>query len=150
VAAIEVADPTALVRLLPGLLGVVLVGFAVAPLKGAGSRRLLRAGVGFFVVVVVVDALLRATSLNSLLVGAVGALLAWDLGDHAIGLGEQLGRRAETKAVELTHAAASVGVGVAAVLLGRAVAGVGSAGEPLATLVLLLVAAALLVGALYR
>lgn len=45
------------------------------------------------------------------LVGTAATLIAWDVGEHAIGVGEQLGREADTRRQELAHAGLSVCVG---------------------------------------
>jgi len=39
-------------------------------------------------------------------------MVAWDVGEHGVGLAAELGRRAPTARVELVHVAASVGVGL--------------------------------------
>lgn len=44
----------------------------------------------------------------------VGAVVVWDLGEFAVGLGEEVGRRVDTGQVEGVHAAGSLGVGVLA------------------------------------
>ena len=41
------------------------------------------------------------------LLAAAATVVAWDVGEHAVGLGEQIGRHAETGRAELAHAAGS-------------------------------------------
>lgn len=80
----------------------------------------------------------------ALLVAAGAGLVAWDTAEHAVGLGEQLGRRASVLRVVGVHAAASgllaaLGAGVSYAVF--RLAGVGS---PLALVLLLAGAVALL------
>lgn len=82
------------------------------------------------------------------LVGATAAVLAWDLGSTAAGVGAQLGRAAETSRLEATHLLASTGVGGLTVAVGYALFRAGTGGLPVTTVVFLALAAALLVGAL--
>lgn len=52
--------------------------------------------------------------------GAAGSLLVWDLGENATTLRRQLGRRVDTRRVELTHAVGSGIVGVVAAVVASA------------------------------
>lgn len=83
-----------------------------------------------------------------LLVGTVAAVVAWDVGHAAIGIGRQLGRGADTRRLEATRAAAAVGVGLFAAALGYVVFRLGASGRPTTALVLLLFAGVALVSAL--
>ncbi len=80
--------------------------------------------------------------------GVVAGVFAWDVGQNALELGEQLGREAETARVELLHAGTSAAVGLATAGLAYGVSLVGVGGRPVAAVVLLLFAAAALVAAL--
>jgi hypothetical protein len=123
-----------------GFLGVV-VGLALA------RRRWLTGGaVGLFAGVVVAGA--RGSPPEPLLVGLLGAALAWDVGEHGIGVGEQLGREADTTRVELVHAAASTAVGTGGVVLGYGVYLVATGGQPVTALVFLVVGVVALAAAL--
>ncbi|WP_224449141.1 DUF7519 family protein [Haloprofundus salilacus] len=144
------SEPGALVRTVPGLLGVLVVGLALAPLRGDGSRGLLKAGAALLFLTVLVSGLLDPETLQPLLVGTVATVLVYDLGEQAINVGEQLGRAAETKSLEATHAVGSVGVGVATVFLGGEVATLGSGGMSLSALALVVVAVLLLAAALHE
>ncbi|WP_267641026.1 DUF7519 family protein [Haloarchaeobius amylolyticus] len=110
--------------LLAGGLALVVAAAASWPstlLAGAGfallgwgiwrgdSRGITGGAVGLFAGVA-----LAGTTLSVLptLLGGIGALLAWDAGHHARGLGRQLGRGATTRSVELGHVGASLAVGV--------------------------------------
>ncbi|WP_224334765.1 DUF7519 family protein [Haloprofundus halobius] len=143
-------EPGALVRTVPALLGVLLVGLALAPVRGDGSRGLLKVGAALLFLTVLVTGLLEPDELRPLLVGTVATVLVYDLGEQAINVGEQLGRAAETKSLEATHAVGSVGVGVATVFLGGEVATLGSGGLSLSALALVVVAVLLLAAALHE
>jgi hypothetical protein len=82
------------------------------------------------------------------LVGVTAAVLAWDVGGNAIGIGAQLGRDAETLRLEAVHLAASAVVGIVVAGAGFGIYRVGVGGRPLLALLLLVVAAVLLVKAL--
>lgn len=83
-----------------------------------------------------------------LLPGVIATVLAWDLGEQAINVGEQLGREAPTTQLEVTHAAASTVVAVGAGGLGYGIYLFASGGQPVTALVLLLLAAVVLTSAL--
>ena len=80
--------------------------------------------------------------------GVIATVLAWDFGEQAISVGEQLGREADTTQLEITHAAGSTVVGVGAGALGYGIYLVSSGGQPVPTLVFLLLAAVVLTSAL--
>lgn len=83
-----------------------------------------------------------------LLPGVIASVLAWDFGEQAITVGDQLGREADTAQLEATHAAASTVVGVGAGGLGYAVYLGASGGQPVTALVFLLLGAVVLTSAL--
>ncbi len=126
-----------------GVAGVVLLLVGVL----RGSRRAVTAG-ALLAFGGVVAAGLGDAPAASLLVGTAAAVLAWDLGEQAINVGEQLGRAASTRNGELVHAANSTLVAVAAVGLGYGLFLVASGGQPVTALVVLLGAALLLAAAL--
>lgn len=124
--------------LLVAITGAVTVAAALI----ARSRTWLTVGAFVLFASVVIGGLVGAASLY-VLGGAVATLLTWDLGENALGLGEQVGRAATTSRVELVHAAGAVGVGVAAaaVALGATTA---AGPVPLSALVAALLAGVLL------
>ncbi|WP_089872096.1 DUF7519 family protein [Halogranum rubrum] len=122
----EPSDVGVRVWLLVGTVAAFLVAVAVVPVVDRWSRRLLKVGASILFVSVLLGGLVSLGPLSTLLVGAVAALLVWDVGEHAIGLGEQLGRTAPTTRVELTHLAASLFVGAVAVAVGLLVSGLGT------------------------
>lgn len=140
------AAALALVSLPAGGIGVLgVVSVAVGTL--VGSRRILGVGAVALGAAVLLAGGLSGAGPGPLLVGGLAAALSWDLGEHALGLGEQLGRGTDVTRNLATHAAASVAVGVvaAAVTFGVYVSAAG--GQPVAALVFLLVGAVALVSA---
>lgn len=90
---------------------VFAVPFAVAGLAivsgslfVAYSRGWLSVGVGLVLLGAVVAGGYGAVPVEFMLVGVSAALLALDVGQYAIGVGEQLGRQAPTRRLEITHA----------------------------------------------
>ena len=75
------------------------------------------------------------------LIGAVAAVLAWDLSEQALSVGEQLGRAADTRRLEAVHAGTTTAVGLVAAGVGFALYRIAFRGISLAALALLLVAA---------
>lgn len=104
-----------------------------------GSRRAITVG-AFALFVGVLLAGLEGAPPLWILVGAVGTVLAWDIGENAVGIGEQLGGDAETVRLEAVHAATSLGVGAVTVVASYGIYTVAGGGQPLSTLVFLLIA----------
>lgn len=90
----------------------------------------------------------RGAPVAPVLVSVTSAVLAWDAGGSAIGVGNQLGRDADTRRLEAVHLTASALVGAVTAGAGFGLYRAGTGGRPAAALVLLLVAAVLLVAAL--
>lgn len=138
-----------LIVTIPGVVGVFVLGLALVPVRGSGSRTLVKVGTGAAFVAVLAAGLFRLAPLRTLLVAGTGTVVAWDAGERAINVGEQLGRVAATRRTEAVHAVGSLLVGGVAVGTGSVVAGVGSPGLPLAALAALLVSVLLLTAALH-
>lgn len=129
--------------LLTGALGLVcLLNGLLWP-----SRRALTAGACLLFAGVLLAGVDGAPA-GPVLLGTVAAVVAWDVGHVAIGIGRQLGRRATTRRLEATRAAVGVGVGLTAAALGYVVFRLGAGGRPTTALVLLLFAGVVLVSAL--
>ena len=128
---------------LAAAVGVLLVGGGVV----RGSRRLVTVG-SFVVLVGVLFGGLNAASPELLLPGTIATVLAWDFGEQAINVGEQLGREADTERLELSHAAASTVVAVATGGVGYGIYLAGAGDQPVTALVFLLVAVVALASAL--
>lgn len=122
-----------------------LVVLAVALYRA--SPALLGGGATLQFVGVLVGGLAGAPP-EPVLVAAAGTVVAWDVGEHALVLGDQLGRTARTDRAELVHAAASASVAaVGAGLAYLAFVGV-DRGQPTLALVLLLLGGVILAAAL--
>ncbi|WP_238392128.1 DUF7519 family protein [Halorussus amylolyticus] len=134
---------TSSVGLAVGGAGFVLVAAAVV----RGSRRAVTLGATALLVGALAGGLTTALA-HLLLPGVIAAVLAWDFGEQAINVGEQLGREADTAQLEATHAAASTVVGVGGGGLGYAIYLGSSGGQPVTALVFLLVAVVVLTSAL--
>lgn len=128
---------TVVLGLTTGVLVLATVGLLVLYLAfalGYASDRTAGpafAGAGLFVAAAFAGTL--NVSAWPVLVGLAAALVAWDAGEFATTLGEEVGRRAETHRVELLHAlgslsVAAVGAVVAAGLMGVVSTGTGPGG----------------------
>lgn len=126
-----------------GALGFLLVLAGVL----LGSRRAVTLGAASLLVAVLVGGL-STVAPYLLLPGMMATVLAWDLGEQAINVGEQLGREAETTQLEVTHAAGSTIVAVGAGGLGYGIYLFASGSQPVTALVFLLLAAVVLTSAL--
>lgn len=127
----------------PGALGLV----ALVPALLRGSRRLLGiATLGLFGGVFLAG--LQGAPAEPLLVAAVGGVLVWDVGEHGIGVGDQLGREADSGRVVLVHAAASLSVGAVTAGVGYGAFLAAAGGQPVTALVFLLLGVVALVAAL--
>ncbi|MCO8247041.1 MULTISPECIES: hypothetical protein [unclassified Haladaptatus] len=126
-----------------GLFGLLFVAIGVV----RGSRRLVTTG-GFVLLAGILAGSLVAAPPELLIPGAIATVLAWDFGEQAINVGEQLGREADTQTLEIMHAASSTIVGVAAGALGYGVYLAGGGGKPVTALVFLLIAMLALTSAL--
>lgn len=133
----------ALVALAAGSVGVLLVTAGAV----RGSRRVLAFGVGALFLGVAFGGL-GTGSVESSLLAMAATMLAWDFGEQAINVGEQLGREADTRRGEVTHAAASTLLAASAVAVGYLIYAVATGGQPVAALILLLVGAVFLTMAL--
>jgi hypothetical protein len=127
----------------PSALGVLLV---VLGLSRASRRLVTLGGVALFVGVLVAG--VRGGGPELLLVAALGTVLAWDVGEHAIGIGEQLGRDADSSRAVLVHAATTLLVGAFGAAVCYAAFLVVGGGQPVSALVFLLLGAVALVAAL--
>ena len=127
------------------LLGVAALGFLAGSLRR--STRVLAWGAAVGVVGLAVGGY-RGAPAEALLVAGVGLAVAWDVADHGVGLGEQVGRGARAGRNVAVHAGTSLLVGtLAAALLYGVTLAVGG-GQPVAALALLLAGGIALVSAL--
>lgn len=124
-------------------LGVVLLAGGVL----TGSRRLVD-GTGLTLLAGIAIAGTADAPEYWVLVAVAAAVVAWDVAGNAIGLGEQLGRNADTAPAELAHAAASVAVAAVTAALAYALYLVAGTNQPITAVVFLLAAAAVLLAVL--
>lgn len=74
--------------------------------------------------------------------------VAWDVAEHGVGLGEQVGRVARSRNAVLAHAAGSTAIASSTTIAAILLFTVGPSGRPLRALLLLLVGAVLIAVAL--
>jgi hypothetical protein len=98
----------------------------------------------------VVAAALSGTGAVTVVFGTVAAVVAWDSGTSAVSLSDQVGGGADTLRVEALHALVGAGVGLVGGIVGFVLFRVGPTRQPVTTLFVLLLAAAVLVVALNR
>jgi hypothetical protein len=147
-------------------LAAAALGFAGVGLAAAGA--LAPAGVGVLVLAVglfrasrrvvtvgatalflgVLYAGARGGAPEPLLLGALGTVVSWDAAEYAVGVGEQLGRDADTTRLTLVHTATTLAVGAVGAAVAYAVFLSVGGGQPVAALVLLLFGVVALVAAL--
>lgn len=136
------------VEILPGLVGIaVLVGGVTAFVRDY-ERWFVSTGAGLILMTVVVSGLVEDAPVTLMLAATAATYVAWDCGEQAINLGEQVGRQARTWRPELVHAGAGVVIGGMGVVLAIAFSTVGVSGLPLLGLTTLLAAAVVLAAAL--
>lgn len=128
--------------------GVAAVGAVVVVAGLVLDRRVCLVGGAVGLVAGVLLGGIRGAPVWALLVGVSGAVVAWDAGDTALVLGRQLGTQARTRRVELVHLAGTLLTASLAAGVGYGVYRVATGGQPVAALLLLLLAGALLVRAL--
>lgn len=146
------------VALVAAGVAIAVVSTPAATLIGGAGVILLLVGViqgwcravtiGSFVVFLgVIYAGLQGAPPEELLLAGASTVIAWDVGEQSINVGEQLGRAASTARGELVHAASSTLVGVITVGFGYLVYRLGTGGQPLTALVILLLGGITLVAA---
>lgn len=166
----EDAEPTAAPPVLSVALGLSLGGLAVAFLSvgslvggaaaavavaliglslAAPSQRLGGVAAGVFALALIAGGTTGASA-GPLVAAAVLAVAAWDVTDHGIGLGEQVGREAATARNEVVHAGVGLAVGGVAGGVAFGVYRTAAGDQPVAALVFLLVGGVLLLAALRR
>ncbi|GAA0536305.1 DUF7519 family protein [Halorubrum ejinorense] len=126
-------------------LGVAALCFLGGALRA--STRPLTWGVGIGVVGLALAGY-RGGSTEAVLVAGVGLAVAWDVADHGVGLGEQVGRGARVRRNVAVHAGSSLLVGALAAGLVYGVALAVGGGQPVAALALLLAGGIALTSAL--
>ncbi|MGM0399544.1 MAG: DUF7519 family protein [Halobacteriota archaeon] len=121
-------------------IGWLSIGLALL----VSDRRVLSVGAAGIVVATIIAAGDGAGGLT-VTVAITAAVLAWDIGHNAIGLGRQLGRGAATTEIELVHAGTSTAAGAVIVAIGAGAPRLVDGPLSLVAVVYLLLAAGLLV-----
>jgi hypothetical protein len=128
-------------------LGIAGITAIAAGLLVTESRTWVTLGTGSLFLCVLVSGGF-GTPVEFLLVSTVATVLAWDLGQHAIGLGDQIGSHSRTRRNEIIHGAFSTIVGVVATIFGYGFYVVAGGGQSIAALSMLLVAIVFLIWAI--
>lgn len=149
VVTVLLGSPQAFLDVLPGGLGLFLLGLGVTSFVGGGSRWLVKLGSGLVFVAALVSVLLHELRFGTLLWVVVLTVFAWDAGETAINVGSQLGRDARAWSVQTTHLLGTGIVAIGGVSLVRAVRGIGTSGMSLSSFAMLVVAVVLLAAALH-
>ena len=126
-------------------LGVAALCFLGGALRASTRPLTWGAGIG---VVGLALAGYRGGSTEAVLVAGVGLAVAWDIADHGVGLGEQVGRGARVRRNVAVHAGVSLLVGALAAGLVYGIALAVGGGQPVAALALLLAGGIALTSAL--
>ncbi len=131
--AVLLAALTSLTGLSISAIGAFAFGFGTV----RGSRRWSNAGA----VGIGGGHLLGAAAgapVELVLLGMVATVVAWDVGEHATSLGEQVGSETRTVRNEVVHLTASVAVGAGGALVSYVVFRTAAGGRPTAALAMLL------------
>lgn len=134
-----VAVATLALALVPG---AGLLAFAGGVLAVAGTARGSRRVLGLGVVLQLAAGLFAgaaALTPGLLLVGILGAVLGWDIGEQSINVTQQLGADATAVRSVVVHAAASTLVGAVSIVVVYATYLVSAGGQPLSALAAFLV-----------
>lgn len=135
-------------ELLPGMLGLLVLLFGAVRIRKRLARPLLLAGSGLLFVSVLVSGVVRGADLFQLLGATVATVVAWDVAEHGLSLGEQVGRRAQTLRNRAVNGGASLAVGGVGVALAWLLLEIGPTNMSLSGFLLLLAAAVVLALAL--
>lgn len=141
---------SATAELVPGMLGLLGLALGVADVRDGWARPLVTGGAALLLVGVVTSGVVYGASALALLAATAASILAWDLGEQAINLSEHVGRRAQSRGVELVHGGAGAIVGAGTVVSAFVLRGVRVGTVPYAGLLALLGAAVVLTVALYN
>lgn len=137
-------------ELVPGMLGLLGLVLGVADIRDGWGRPLVTGGAALLLVGVVTSGVVYGAEAAPLLVATAATIVAWDLGEQAINMSEQVGRTARSWGVELFHGGASAFVGGSIVVAALAVRGIQLGHVSFAGLLVLLGAIVVLTVALYN
>lgn len=118
-----------------GIVGVLLVGMGIGKTY---SRRWVSVGVAMILVGALISGAYGFVPAELILVGVGATLIAWDVGQHGLSVGEHLGRQTQTVRLETVHAASTtLFVGCASIFT-YAVYLAGGTGQPASAVALAL------------
>lgn len=117
------------------VVGLAAIGFVAGSFLR--SARVLSWAAGTGAVGIAIAGYLGG-AVEPLLVAGVGLALAWDVADHGLSVGEQVGREARTRRNVAVHAGANLLVGGLSVAVVYGVYLAAAGGQPVAALALLL------------
>lgn len=132
-----------------GSFAMICVLLGVYPLRKSWARGFVSLGVALFSCSLVFLVWVSNPNSVQILLGVGLTIVTWDMGEHAITLGDDVGRSAQTFHVTIAHFAGSLGVGLAAGTVALIVSRVELPALPIATLALLLGAVLLLLLVLF-
>ena len=135
--------------LLPGTVGVAVLGLGLVPVAHEHSEMVATVGAALVFVAVLVAGVAQLADRTILLAATVGVVAAWDGARSATTLSRQVGRAADTVVAEAVHVGATLATGLVVVALAETVWRVGATGLPLTGLLLFLGAALALLAYLY-
>lgn len=135
---------------IPGYVGVLVLTLGVARVHQGTERALVTAGTSLILIGIGMGAIFYSSSVTAQLAAGVAAIVAWDLGEQAVNLGEHVGRQPQTHQVELAHCLGTLAVGILAISLALGVRSFNITDIPLAALLVLLAAGLTLAVSLYN
>lgn len=144
------AGVSASLELLPGIVGLLILVLGLGAAVPGRERSFITIGTGMVLLGVFFSGIVYGASMGRLLAATVATVVAWDLGEQAVNLGEHVGRQARTWQVEAVHGGAAVLVGVIAVVAAFGIYHINITGVPLGGLSALLVGGVVLAVALYN
>ncbi|WP_225334016.1 DUF7519 family protein [Halomicrobium urmianum] len=133
------------VELLPGLLGLAILGAGLLPIRAGRERTLVTVGTALLFVGVVASGVFQGSPLLALLAASVATVVAWDAGEQAVSLGRQVGRQAATARAVVAHSGGTLLAGAVVVLAALGVYRLDVTDLSLTALVALLAAAFVLI-----
>jgi len=133
VAAAIAAATSAPFQVLTLPLGLSRIAAVAAGLWVTESRTWVSIGAASLILSILLSGSL-GTPTELLLISMVATVVAWDVGQNAISLGEQMGRHSTTRRNEIIHGSASAVVSLAAGGLAYVIYLTASGGQPVAAL----------------
>ena len=144
VVAVLASAPFSVLALPFGLGGVAIFSGALF----VGSRRWLGLGVAGILAGVIAAGVAEATTPELMLISVVASLVAWDVAQNAMDLGEQIGRGSRTRRAEVVHAAGTAMIATLSAGVAYGLFRVAGGGRPPAAVLLLVLGAVLVTWAI--